>query len=189
MKKMFFLAAGFAALLMTACGGEKTEEKKEEKKEVSAETKEKFEAMIDEVTVVDAIITKIDGALTSYDAEKQTAYLDSMKTVAGKAKKDIQAQALPLIDSLVALNAQVADWKNILNGEKEAWGTITEDFSAVFTSIEKGEADEEKLLPRVDEFTEQFKNKTETLNSIANEWAKIDTYSAALNALFAPATK
>ena len=189
MNKMIFLAAGFAALLMTACGGEKTEEKKEEKKEVSAETKEKFEGLKTGFSAVESMITTIDGALTPYDADKQTAFLDSMKTVAGKAKKDIQAQAMPLIDSLAALNAQVVDWKNILNGEKETWGKITEDFTAVLTSIEKGEADEEKLLTRVDEFTEQFKNKTETLNSIANEWAKIDTYSAALNALFAPATK
>ncbi len=185
MNKMIFLAAGFAALLMTACGGEKTEEKKE----VSAETKEKFEGLKTGFSAVESMITTIDGALTAYNTDKQTAYLDSMKTVASKAKKDIQAQALPLIDSLVALNAQVADWKNILNGEKETWGTITEDFTAVLTSIEKGEADEEKLLPRVDGFTGEFKNKTETLNSIANEWAKIDTHTAALNALFAPATK
>jgi hypothetical protein len=112
-----------------------------------------------------------------------------MKTLAGKAKKDIQNQALPLIDSLIALNSRVADWINILEGEKETWGMITEDFTAVITSIEKEEADEEKILPRVDGFTEQFKYKTETLNSIATGWAKIDTHSAALKALFARATK
>lgn len=190
MNKMIFLAAGFAALLMTACGGEeKKEDKKEEKKEVSAETKEKFEGLKTGFSAVESMITTIDGALSAYDADKQTAYLDSMKTVAGKAKKDIQAQALPLIDSLVALNAQVADWKNILNGEKETWGMITEDFTSVLTSIEKGEANEDEILPRVDGFTEQFKYKTETLNDIATNWAKIDTHTAALKALFAPATK
>lgn len=186
---MFFLAAGFAALLMTACGGEKTEEKKEEKKEVSAETKEKFEGLRSNWSVVDAKITEIDGALSSYDVDKQSAFLDSMKTVAGKAKKDIQAQAISLIDSLDALNEQVANWKYILNGEKETWGTITEDFTAVMTSIEKGEADEEKILPRVEGFTEQFKFKTDAMNTISNGWARIDAHTSALNALFAPATK
>lgn len=187
---MILLAAGFAALMMTACGGEeKKDDKKEEKKEVSAETKEKFTGLQTGWSTIDGMITTIDGALASYDVDKQTAYLDSMKTVVGKAKKDIQAQAMPLIDSLTALNSQVADWKNILNGEKETWGMITEDFTAVMTSIEKGEADEEKLLPRVDGFTEQFKYKTETLNDIAANWAKIDTFKASLSALFAPATK
>jgi hypothetical protein len=189
MKKMIFLAAGFAALLMTACGGEKTEEKKEEKKEVTAETKEKFAGLQSQWSVVDGIITTADQALSAYDSDKQTAFLDSMKTVAGKAKKDIQAQALPLIDSLTLLNSQVADWKGILNGEKETWGTITEDFTAVMTSIEKGEADEEKILPRVDGFTEQFKYKTETVGAILSRWSLIENHKSALMALFAPASK
>ncbi len=188
-KKMIFLAAGFAALLMTACGGEKTEEKKEEKKEVSAETKEKFESLKTEWSTIDGMITTLDGALATYDFAKQTVYLDSMKIVAGKAKKDIQTQALPLIDSISSLNMVVEAWKITLNGEKETWGMITEDFTAVLTSIEKGEADEDKILPRVDGFTEQFKYKTEVLNDIAANWAKIDGYYTALNALFAPATK
>lgn len=190
MKKMFFLAAGFAALMMTACGGEeKKEDKKEEKKEVSDETKAKFDALKTEWSTIDGMITTIDGALTAYDADKQTAYLDSMKTVAGKAKKDVQAQAMPLIDSLTALNAQVGDWKNILNGEKETWGVITEDFTSVMTSIEKGEADEEGTAPRADGFTEQFKYKTETLNTILANWTKIETHNTALKALLEPAKK
>ena len=189
-KKMFFLAAGFAALLMTACGGEeKKDDKKEEKKEVTAETKEKFAGLQSQWTVVDGIITTADQALTAYDSDKQTAFLDSMKTVASKAKKDIQAQALPLIDSLTLLNSQVADWKNILAGEKETWGMITEDFTAVMTSIEKGEASEDKILPRVDGFTEQFTYKTETVGAILSRWSLIENHKSALMALFAPATK
>jgi hypothetical protein len=57
------------------------------------------------------------------------------------------------------------------------------------TSIEKGEADEEKILPRVEGFTEQFNVKTQAMNTISNGWARIDAHTAALNALFAPATK
>ena len=190
MNKMFFLAAGFAALLLTACGGEeKKDDKKEEKKEVSAETKEKFESLQAGWSTIDGMITTIDGALASYDVDKQTAYLDSMKTVAGKAKKDVQAQALPLIDSLVVLNNMVDVWKMTLNGEKETWGMITEDFTAVMTSIEKGEAEEEKLAARAEGFTIQFEAKTEILNDIAANWAKIDANSAALKSLFPAATK
>jgi ABC-type oligopeptide transport system substrate-binding subunit len=190
MKRMLFLAAGFAVLLMTACGGEeKKDDKKEEKKEVTAETKEKFESLKTEWSTIDVMITSIDESLVTYDDAKESAYIDSMKTVAGKAKKDVQSQAMPLLDSLTALRDQVADWKNIVNGEKETWGMITEDFTAVITSIEKGEADENKIAPRAEGFTEQFKYKTETIAEISKNWGKIVSFKSTLNALFAPATK
>lgn len=189
MKKTILFTASLAVLLMTSCGGEKTEEKKEEKKEVTEETKSKFDALNTEWASIDGMVTAIDGALTSYDSAKMTTYLDSMSTVAEKAKKDVKEQAMPLIENLKTLNGQVAEWKTTFEGEKTTWQNITEDFTSVAMSINKGEASEDKVAPRVDGFTEQFNYKREVLGGILANWTKIETDKAALMALFAPAAK
>ncbi len=189
MKKMLFLAAGFAALLMTACGGEKTDEKKEEKKPISDETKAVFDALSTDWSNIDGMFAGIGGALDGYDRDAQTKYLDSMKTVAEKAKPEIKTQALSLIDSLEALNFQAGDWKTTLEGERATWGTITEDFTKVKTEIEKGEADGEKVAARAEGFTEQFNYKKEALLGILTNWEKIQKHDAALKALFTPVAK
>lgn len=189
MKKTMLFAASLAALLMTACGGEKTEEKKEEKKEVTEETKAKFDALNTEWASIDGMVTTIDGALTAYDSAKMTTYLDSMSAVAEKAKNEVKEQALPLIESLKTLNGQVAEWKTTLEGEKTTWQSITDDFTSVAMSINKGEASEDKVAPRAEGFTEQFNYKKEVLGGILTNWTKIETDKAALEALFVPAVK
>lgn len=187
MKKMLFLAAGFAALLMTACGGEKTEDKKEEKKPVSDETKAAFDALSTQWSNIDGMFATIGGALEQFDTDANSKYIDSMKTVAEKAKPAIKDLALPLIDSLTALNSAAGDWKTTFEGEKTTWGTITEDFTKVKTEIEKGEADGEKVAARAEGFTEQFKYKSDVLNGIFGKWSAYQTHDNALKALFAPA--
>jgi hypothetical protein len=188
MKRVLFLAAGFAALLMTACGGEKTDDKKEEKKEVSEETKTAFDALKTDWSNIDAMISTLSGAIEGYDKLKMNSYLDSMKIEVKESKiKGISEQAMPLVDSLIALNDMSAEWKNTLAGEKETWGMITEDFTKVLTEIEKGEADGEKVAMRVEGFTEQFNYKKETLGNLMADWEAMQRHKAALEALFSEA--
>lgn len=188
MKKLIYSAFIFSALIMTACGGEKKEEgKKEEKKPVSDETKAKFDALKTDWAAVDGMVQTLDGVLLLHDPDQVTNYIDSLKGVVEKTKKEVKVQALPLLDSLTAINELSREWKSVIEGEKETWGMITEDFTKVNTEIEKGEGDDTKIAPRAEGFTEQFNYKKSVLGPIIGQWTRMEANDKALNDLLAPA--
>jgi len=189
MKKLMFLAAGFTALLMTACGAEekKDGEKKEEKKEVSEETKSKFDALKAKFSEIDGMVSQMTAYFDNYPIDKQKATLDSLKGVAEKAKKEIKEQALPLLDTLLMFNVQVSAWKATADTEVSTWGNVTEDFTGVITAIEKGEGSDEEVASRAEGFTNQFNYKAESIKAINDQWAKMAKMMDDLKTLLNPA--